>query len=369
MKLLLTLLQKEFRLIARDRRSLLFVVGIPVILVLLFGFAISTDVREARIGIVDPARDDWTRSLTHRLLESEYFELEQMYGSLDEVRQAFRQGRIKMALVYAPQQVARLDRGTGAQLQLLADATEPNTATTLVQYASAIIARHEQERGHRAGVQLPAYLHTHMLYNPGLKSVYMFVPGIMTVILMLICAMMTSISIVREKEQGQMEWLLASPLNARLIILGKILPYITIGLGLAALVLSMGVLVFGVPVQGNWGLLVVESLLFVLTALGLGILISTRVQSQQVALLISLMALMLPTILLSGFIFPIDSMPVILQWISHIIPAKWFLVILKGIMLKGVGLDVLWRESLILAAMAAFLLLASVRNFKDRLAA
>ena len=206
-----------------------------------------------------------------------------------------------------------------------------------------------------------------MVYNAELKSVYMFVPGVMTVILMLVSAMMTSISITREKEQGTMEILLVSPLKPFQVIIGKVFPYIFLSVINAVVIVLLSIFIFNVPVKGSLFLLGFESILFIITSLALGILISTISATQQTAMMISLMGLMLPTILLSGFIFPISSMPLPLQVISNIIPAKWFIIIVKGIMLKGVDIVFLLKETLILFAMTLLFMGISVKKYKIRL--
>jgi ABC-2 type transport system permease protein len=206
-----------------------------------------------------------------------------------------------------------------------------------------------------------------MIYNISLKGVYMFVPGLMAMILMLISTLMTSITITREKELGTMEPLLASPLKPREIILGKVTPYIILSLVNAVSIIVLGILVFKVPVIGSIPLLLAESLLYIALALSLGVFISSISKSQQIAMVISMIGLMLPTILLSGFIFPIENMPEVLQWFSSIMPARWFIVIIKNIMLKGTGFAFVWKETAILAGMTLFFIMAAVIRFKTRL--
>ena len=360
-------IQKELFHIFRDRRTLLILLGMPIVLVLLFGFAITNEIDNARIAILDQSKGEMSQELTQRLVASGYFLIDENLWEVAEIEQHFREGKTKMAIVFPPELQENLRRNLPTQIQLIADATDPNTATTLINYASAIIGRYVQDQGR--GQAMPLQIHTEvkMLYNPRLKSVFMFVPGVMTVILMLVSAMMTSIAITREKELGTMEVLLASPLRPAMIIIGKVIPYILLALANTVVILMLGAFVFGMPIKGSLFLLALECLLFVITSLALGILISTRTESQQVAMLISLMMLMLPTILLSGFIFPIESMPLALQVISNIIPAKWFIIILKNVMLKGTGVEFIWKESLILGGMALFFIGASVRNFKIRL--
>lgn len=368
MKQLGIIFLKEFFHILRDKRTLLILFGLPVIQILLFGFAITNDIKDARIAILDPARDEVSQELRQRLISSGYFLLEQDASSMDQVLQAFRESRIKMAVIFPPDMQERFFRDERVQVQFIADASEPNTATSLVNYARAIVNDYQMEKLELGELPLQINTEVKMLYNPNMKSVYMFVPGVMTVVLMLICAMMTSIALAREKELGTMEVLLVSPVRPVFLILGKVAPYFLLGMLIAVITLLLGFFVFQVPVRGSIGLLMGVTVLFVLTSLALGILISTRTDSQMVAMFLSLLVLMLPGILLSGFIFPIESMPLILQYLSHAIPAKWYLVTIKSIMLKGVGIEYIWRETLILAGMFVFIIALGVKNFKIRLA-
>jgi ABC-2 type transport system permease protein len=367
MQAFLIFIQKEFFHILRDRRTLLILLGMPIALVILFGFAITNEINDARIAILDHSRDDMTQAISQRLVSSGYFKLDTMLAHPNQIERRLRGSHTKLAIVFPHQFQERFERKEATPIQIIADGTDPNTATTLVNYASAIINNYQQEQLGLATQPYTIKPEVKMLYNPELKGVYLFVPGVMTIILMLVSAMMTSIAITKEKELGTMEVLLVSPLRPPLIILGKVVPYILIALVNTVVILLLGTFVFGMPVRGSLVLLLAECFLFVLTALALGILISTRTDSQQIALLLSLMVLMLPTILLSGFIFPIESMPEILQYLSHIIPAKWFIIILKNIMLKGTGMAMIWQESLVLFGMLFFFLAVSIRNFKIRL--
>ncbi|MCB0568852.1 MAG: ABC transporter permease [Phaeodactylibacter sp.] len=368
MKQLLIFIRKETYHIFRDKRTLLILLGMPMVQVLLFGFAITNEITNARIAILDQSKGEMSRNIIQRFTASGYFEIDENLQSLSDIERHFRQGKTKLVAVFPPQLEENMKRNVPAKIQLVADATDPNTATTLINYASAIIGRYLQEQSHGQAVPLAINTEVKMLYNPRLKSVYMFVPGVITIILMLMSAMMTSIAITREKELGTMEVLLVSPLRPSTIIIGKVIPYIVLALAMAAIVLLLGAFVFNMPIRGSLVLLIAECVLFVITSLSLGILISTRTETQQVAMLISLMALMLPTILLSGFIFPIESMPKVLQILSNIIPAKWFIIIIKNVMLRGTGFSFIWKETLILLGMAMFFIAASIRNFKIRLA-
>ena len=254
-----------------------------------------------------------------------------------------------------------------ASIQIITDATDPNTANSITNYINAILQNYQQEKNRAIVVEYQIIPQTRMVYNPELKSVFMFVPGVMTIILMLVSAMMTSISITREKELGTMEILLVSPLKPFQVIIGKVVPYILLSVINAAVIVLLSIFIFRMPLQGSLILLALESVLFIITSLALGILISTIAETQQSAMMISLMGLMLPVILLSGFIFPISSMPVALQVISNIIPAKWFIIIIKGIMLKGVGIAFIWKETLILIGMTLFFIGLSIKKYKIRL--
>jgi len=335
--------------------------------VLLFGFAITNEIRDAKIGILDFAKDNTTREISNKILSSGYFMLYENLQSPDDIEPAFRKGKIKEVIIFEPGFGANLERDGKANVQLVADASDPNFANMVIGYTTSIIADYQSELS--KGKTLPASINPEikMLYNPNLKSVFMFVPGLMSVILLLVSAMMTSISITKEKELGTMEVLLVSPLNPFQIIVGKVIPYLLLSLVNTATVLVMSKFVFRVPIVGSLPLLIAESTLFLITALSLGILISTISNNQQTAMMISLGALMLPTIILSGYIFPVENMPLILQWISNIIPARWYIRIVKGIMLKGVSFNYIWMETLILFGMTVFFIAVSIKKFKIRL--
>lgn len=361
----LAFIKKEFRHILRDRRTLLILFGMPVTQVLLFGFVLSTEIRDASIAILDHSKDAESIALTNKLLSSGYFRLGKNLDSPDELDAAFRTGRIKMAFVFPPDFASQQ-----SSLQLIGDASDPNTATTLINYANAIIADYQQEKAKNESVNHNSYLittETRMRYNPEQKGVFNFVPGVMTLILMLVSAMMTSITIAREKELGTMEVLLVSPLRPIQIILGKTAPYLVLTLLNAAVIVLLGLFVFGMPMRGSVLLLAGECVLYMFVALSLGIFISTRAKDQMSAMFMSALGLMMPTMLLSGFIFPRESMPQALQVIGNVIPATHFNPIVKGVMIKGVGLESLWKHTLVLGGMAVFFLLLSLKNFKDRL--
>ncbi len=367
MKRFIGFVKKEFYHIFRDRRSMFILFGMPVAQILLFGFAITNEINNVEIGILDKSKDHETLKIINKINASEYFSIDNVVENENEIEAVFKKGEVKAFLVFEEGFAENLHAFHLGKIQVITDATEPNTANTIVNYVQSIIQHYQQElnRTSAPGVQID--IQTRMFYNAELKSVFNFLPGVMTVILMLVSAMMTSISITREKELGTMEILLVSPLKPFQVIIGKVFPYIFLSIINALVILILGVTVFGMPIEGSLILLAFETVLFIITALSLGILISTIAETQQAAMMISLMGLMLPVILLSEFIFPISSMPDILQYISHIIPAKWFIIILKGIMLKGVGLVYLWKETVILVVMAVFLIVLSIKKYKIRL--
>ena len=358
---------KEMHHIMRDKRSLLILVGMPIAQIILFGYAVTNEIKDAQIVFAGAHDSQIAQELTRKIVSSGFFELEAIVDNEEEAVALFRKGETDVAVVFPPMPDQKLLDMDGLTIRVLADATDPNTATTLDSYIKSITSAYFAEQGGGAAGAAMINVEPIFLYNPELKGVVMFVPGLMTIILMIICAMMTSVTIVREKESGTMEVLLASPASPMLVVFSKVLPYILLGTFIEISILVLGYFVFGVSVVGSLPLLLFMCLIFILACLALGIFISSRTKTQQAALMVSLMALMLPTVILSGFIFPIESMPVLLQWISNLIPAKWFIIIVKNIMLKGAGFEYVWRESLILVGMTIFFLIAAIRNFKYRL--
>jgi ABC-2 type transport system permease protein len=360
---------KEFYHIFRDVRTMIILFGMPVVQILLFGFALTNEIKNARIAVLDYSKDDVTAEIINKITSSGYFILEENLVSEDQIEGKFRQGKIKEVIIFEGNFAAKLEKNKEAGIHIIGDASDPNTANLLANYTQAIIKDYQADMLiSQAAIPMMITPEPKLLFNPELKSVFMFVPGIITVLLMLVCAMMTSISIAREKEMGTMEVLLVSPLKPIQIILGKVTPYVALSLFNAICILLLGYFVFGMPMRGSLPLLLMETILFIFMALSMGILISTVSKTQQVALMMSLAGLMLPTILLSGFIFPIENMPKVLQILSNIMPSKWFIIIIKNIMLKGVGLQYIWKETLVLILMTAFFIGLSVRNFKIRLA-
>lgn len=367
MKRFIGFIKKEFYHIFRDRRSLFILFGMPIAQILLFGFAITNEINNVDIAILDHSKDATTEEIINKIAASEYFSIKQIIEKESDIESIFKKGKVKAVLNFEKDFSKNLIRDNKATIQIITDATDPNTANTITNFVGAIIQKYQKGLNKDISVAYQIIPESRMVYNPELKSVYMFVPGVMTIILMLVSAMMTSISITREKELGTMEILLVSPLKPFQVIIGKVFPYIFLSIINAVVIVMLSIFIFKMPVEGSLLLLALESILFIISALALGILISTISATQQSAMMISLMGLMLPVILLSGFIFPISSMPIPLQAISNIIPAKWFITIIKGIMLKGVGIQFIWKETLILLGMTVFFIALSVKKYKIRL--
>ena len=351
----------EFFHIFRDRRTMLILLGMPVLQIILFGFAITTELNHSRVAVLDPSKDAVTTRITERIDENRYFSVVKELSSASDIETVFRHDEADIVVAFTPDFDANLSTGE-AGIQLVVDATDPNTGNMMAGYVQGIVGQALQ-----SGTQSSPIVQTHLLFNPQKKSAYNFVPGVMGLILMLICAMMTSISIVREKETGTMEVLLVSPIRPIFIILAKAVPYLVLTCVNLITILLLSVYLLLVPVEGSLWTLSFLSLLLIAVALSLGLLISCVVQNQVAAMIVSGMGLMMPVMLLSGMIFPIESMPAVLQWISNIIPARWYIQAVKKVMIEGLGMAAVWHEALILSGMAALLIGLSLKKFKERL--
>jgi ABC-2 type transport system permease protein len=367
MKSFIGFIKKEFLHIFRDYRTMLLLFGMPAAQILIFGYVVTNEVKDIPVAILDQSKDAATREITAKLLSSGYFQLYRNIHSMEEIDAMLKTGDVKEVVVFESQFAEKLEKNGVAAVQIIADASDPNMANLIVHYTEGIlndfVGKLRPENG-TAGMVHPEI---RMVYNQSLKGVFMFVPGTMALILMLISAMMTSISIAREKELGTMEVLMVTPVRPTQIVIGKVIPYIALSFINAVMIILLGFFVFGLPVRGSVILLLAESLLYISLALSLGILISTMANSQQVAMFISLFALMLPTILLSGFIFPIENMPLILQWLTHIMPPKYFIIVIKNIMIKGDGIFYVWKETLVMLGMTSLFLVVAIKKFKTRL--
>lgn len=356
-------IRKETRHILRDRQTLTVLLALPLVEVLLFGFVIRTDVENVRVGFVIPTPDEATTALVARFRGSDLFTPVGTWTSTDPLPTLFERGAIDQAIVFRPDFGA--DRGRGrAQLLIVTDASDPNTGSAMGTYAREVIRDYENLA---AGGVVRIEPRIRIRFDPTLESRNLFVPGLIALVLTIVSALMTSIAITREKERGTMEVLLVSPLRPWQIIVGKVAPYLVLAFINVVTALGAAWLVFRVPFRGSLALLLLESLLYILVSLALGVFVSTRAASQRAAMLGAVAGLLMPSTLLSGMIFPIHSMPGWLRPITNVVPATWFIEIARGVMLKGVGLAHLWQETLILALMAAILTAASVRNFDTRL--
>lgn len=367
MKRFLGFVRKEFQHIFRDKRTLLILFGLPIVMIILFGFVVSTEIRDVKVGIWDRSMDQASILATQKIFSSGYFVPAGYIDHEEQIGELFRGDRARMVVVFEEGFERNLLRENRAAIKVITDASDANTAQLSLTYIQGVLMNYFQSMNEDVLMPWTLNMKSRMFYNEELKGVYMFIPGLMALILMLISALLTSVTITREKEFGTMELLLASPLKPREIILGKVTPYVLLSFVNAVTIIVLGFLVFDVPVLGSLWLLLLESMLYITLALSLGVLISTSVKTQQMAMFMSMLGLMLPTILLSGFIFPIENMPRILQWFSSIMPARWFIVIIKNIMLKGTGMTFIWKETLILLGMTLFFILASVKRFKIRL--
>lgn len=363
-----TFVKKEFAHVLRDRKTLLILFGLPVVQILIFGFALSNEVKNSRLLVVDHARDAVSGAIIAKIEASHYFDLKKTSASTHEIEDVFKAGAAQVAVVFPSGFGSDLIHFNHAAIQVIADASDPNTANTLTNYLANIVMDYQTAELARLDTQLQIGTQVRMLYNPQLKGAHTFVPGVMALVLMLVCVMMTAVSIVREKELGTMEILLVSPFRPELVILSKAVPYLILSLVNVVSILLLSVFVLDLPVRGSVPLLFAESTLFIITSLALGLFISVRANTQETAMLVSMMGMLLPTLLFSGFMFPIENMPKILQYISNVVPAKWYYDIVQSIMIKGLGFEAIWKETLILAGTALLFLVVSFKKFNIRLA-
>ena len=367
MKQFISFVRKEFYHIFRDKRTILILLVMPIIQIILFGFAITTEVKNTQVAVFDPSKDASTQRILQQFEASQYFSIVEELTDPNQINDAFKSGKINLVIVFSENFAENLLRTGEAAVQLLADGTEPNQASALTGYATSILGSYQQELAAQYHVPFQIIPEIKMLYNPQSKGAYNFVPGVMGLILIIICAMMTSIAIVREKEMGTMEVLLSSPLKPIYIILAKAVPYFTLSVFNLTTILLLSVYVLDVPVQGSLFWLVISSMIFIFLALSLGLLISTLVKTQMAAMLASGMGLMMPIMLLSGMIYPIESMPEILQWVSAIVPARWYNETVKKLMIQGVEVQYAIKEIAIITVMAIGIMFISLKKFKTRL--
>ena len=367
---------KEFNHILSDTRTLMVLLVMPVVMIVLFGFALSTEIKDVKVVVLDPSNDAATTRIINQIDASEYFTVTSSANSEEGILQAFQNNTADIALVFEDNFYHRAVHDGDGSIQVIVDGSNTNVGSMAVFYVSSIVSSFQKELAQEASmsgtdgaVSAPVRIHTstRMMYNPQMKSAFNFVPGVMGMILMLICAMMTSVSIVREKERGTMEVLLVSPVKPFSVILAKAIPYFVVSALILAIVLCLSVFLIKVPISGSLLWVVLVSLVFILVSLSIGILISTLVSQQEVAILISGMVLMLPTMLLSGMLFPIESMPRVLQWVSYCVPAKWYIEAIRVMMIQGLGIRYCLDSVLVLCGFLTVMTGLSVIKFKDRL--
>lgn len=354
---------KETKHIVRDRRTMLILFGMPVVMMLIFGFAITTDVRNVKVTVVTAVMNQRIQQVVQRIDASEYFVVTQTVSNTQEAKQLLADHQADMAIVFS-NDFANERYSEQASVQFLVDYTDPNMAEQRVSYIQQIIM---DELRSQQTAQQQAIANTKLLYNPQMKSAYNFVPGIMGMLLMLICAMMTSVSIVREKERGTMEVLLVSPVKPLYIMIAKTVPYFVLSIFILISILLISKFILAVPIEGSVITILAVSLLYIVLALALGMLISVVSQTQVVALLISGMLLIMPSTMLSGMIYPIESMPTVIQYISTIVPTRWYVSAIKKVMIMGVGVDMIYEELIIMLGMTLLFLGIALKKFKIRL--
>ena len=366
----LSFVKKEFRYIFRDTWTMIILLLMPVLMIILFGFGISTEIKNTRVAVFDPSRDVATQQIVNNLSTSEYFIIDHYLSDVSEVETVLKDGKIGLAVVFSGNFNENLNRNE-ASIQLIADGSDPNTATSLSNFATAIINSSQivlSNSQPQISADFPRInSELKLLYNPTMKGTYNTVPGVLGMVFMLICAMMTSISIAREKEKGSMEVLLVSPVKPATIILSKTIPYFVLSLFNFATLLLLSVFVLKVPIVGSLSLLIGLSMIFIFLCLSIGVLISIIAPSQIVAMLVSAVVMMMPAMLLSGMMFPVENMPIVLRIIAYIFPTKWFIDAARAVMIQGSGIAAIAKELIVLSGMALFFLTISVKKFNKRI--
>ncbi|GAA4793346.1 ABC transporter permease [Olivibacter ginsenosidimutans] len=368
MKQLLVFIRKEFYHVFRDRRTLLIMFGLPVVQIILFGFALSNEVKNIKVVIADYAKDNNSRKLIDKISTSKYLIIQETNISYAQIGKEFKKGAIKAALIIPPHFSSDLIHLKKAEMQLITDGSDPNISKTVVNYMTTIVQDFQHEISTpKTSPALHIVSEVRMLYNEEGNGSLNFIPGVMALILMIVCTALTSVSIVKEKEMGTMEVLLVSPFKPVFVLIAKAIPYLLLSLVNFTLILLLTVFLLNVEIRGSILLLYLESTLFIVTCLSLGLLISNVANAQQTALLISLMGMMLPTLIFTGFLMPLENMPKIFQLISNVIPSRWYYLTVKSIMLKGLGFRYVWKETLVLLLMTIGLLTIALKKFKVRL--
>ena len=367
MKQLLTFIRKEFYHVLRDKRVLLMLFGLPIVQVILFGFALSNEIKNTGVAVFDQDKSVISSALISKIDANKYFDIDRNLTNPKQFQEAFKDGKVKIVLVIPSDFSENLSLQKKANLQMIVDGTDINLGNQISNYLQNIILDFYKNQAKNSTQSYNVTPEIRMLYNPQLKGAPNFVPGVMALILLIVCVMMTAIAIVKEKETGTMEILLVSPMKPSFVIIAKAVPYFILSMLIVLVILILSYFLLDLPIKGSLILLLFVSTIFILTNLLIGILISIFVKTQQQAMLISLIATMLPTLMLSGFMFPIENMPIPLQVVSNIIPAKWYYIMIKNIMIKGTGIAIIWKPFLILSGMMMILFIIAVKKFKIRL--
>lgn len=358
---------KEIRHILRDPRSLVIAILMPVMMTLLYGYAINLDIKNIKLAIIDLDRTPESRELISRFYNSGYFVRSLAEPSIENPELILHQSHAHALMTIKPGFSNALENKISFELGLLVDGADANMSAAAAAYSNAILSRYMMDRLPE-DFEIPGIvLSNQVLYNPDLKSSHFFVPGLIAVILMMISALLTSVTIAREKETGTMEQLLTSPIKPHQILLGKVIPYIGLALLDGILVLAFAVFHFGVPFEGSTVLLFLFGVIYVIAALSLGVLISTLAKTQQVAMMAAQVITLLPSVMLSGFIFEIKNMPQVLQYVTHLVPARYFIQIIRGIMLKGSGIDVLWPQAAAMVVLTIVILAVAAKKFSIKI--
>jgi len=357
----LAIARKEFLHIIHDPRSLTIIFLMPLFQLVMYGYALNLEIKRVELAVVDYSHSSASRHLVEEFSGNGFFSVFYYTGRFEELESLFLDREARVILIIDPDFAKNFQKHNVTSVQVLIDGSDPNAATLIRNYCNQVVQQFNDRYG--VSIPVPFEVESTIWFNPDMKSAYFFVPGLLALLLIMVCALLTSITITREKEMGTMEQILVSPVRAHEIIIGKVLPYVLISLLIGLLIVALGVVLFHVPFRGSYLLLTLLSLLYIITSLSIGIMISTITQTQQVAMMLALVATLLPTLVLSGFIFPLASMPWPLQVLANIIPATFYLHIVRGIMLKGNTFMQLLQPTLVLLFMTVLMLLIAKRKF------
>ena len=365
LSILMAFIHKEFLHVFRDKRTLLIMFGLPIAQLLIFGYALTNEVKNARLLIVNPSSDVANEQLIQKIDASSYFTVTHVEKNSQNLEKYFKNGEAQSALIFPENFLSSTVEPS--EIQIITDATDPNFAKTVINYLTAIVMDFIQQPSAGQQPMMTIKSEVRMLYNPSLNGSMNFVPGVIAMIMMIVCTTLASVAVVREKETGTMEVLLVSPVRPIYVLISKVVPYFVLSVSIFVVVMLISNLMLDVPIRGNILLISLISVVYILTCLAFGLMISNVTASQSEAMLISIVAIMLPILIFTGFLFPLENMPLIFQWIANILPARWYFLIIQSVMLKGLGIADVWMELCILLGMMVVLLAISLRKFNIRL--